>query len=104
MIKIIFATALAMTSIASACKISQAGISYAAITAVSGEAFQGMSSGSKIKSIYQDATSGMDDYYVVEITTEKNECYGQMYTAHFDTLVCKTEVFVVPTFVAIACK
>jgi hypothetical protein len=104
MSKLIFITLLSMTSIASACKISQAGISYQAITSVTNEAFQSMAYDSTIKSVYKDATSNMDDYYIVEILDSKKECYGQMYTAHFDTLECKTEVFSVPTFLPIACK
>ncbi len=101
MTKIIFAITLATTSMASACKISQAGVSANLITATTQEAFASMNSQSVIKAVYKDESN---NGYVVEILDENKQCTGQLFDAHFDTLNCKTIVTGVATLVAIPCK
>lgn len=101
MFKTIFLTAFAMTSIASACKISKAGMSASLITNVTQEAFATMDSGSEIKAIYKENNN---NYFTVETLDENNVCSAQMFNAEFDTLACKVNVNFVATFLPIPCK
>lgn len=103
MTKIIFAVALATTSIASACKISKAGMSFNLISTVSAEAFATMPSDSSIKAIYSESTKAID-FYVVEILDANGVCSAQLYNAQFDTLNCQAKAALTPTFAPIPCK
>lgn len=101
MTKIIFAIALAATSIASACKVSQAGMSFNVMTAVTQEAYQTMDSGSSFKAIYKEKDN---NYYTVEKLNEDGICSAQLYNAYFDTLECNSKVIAIMTFLPIPCK
>jgi len=101
MTKIIFVLALATTSIASACKVSQAGLSFNLISATTQLAFSSMDSNEVIKAVYKDASF---DGYIVETLDQNKQCTAQLYDAQFDTLNCKTNVTPVATFVEIPCK
>lgn len=101
MTKIIFALALATTSIASACKISKAGMSASLITNVTQEAFATMDSGSEIKAVYKENDN---NDFIVETLNDNKECTAQLFNAQFDTLACKVNVNYVATLLPIPCK
>lgn len=101
MFKFIFIAALMTTSIASACKISRAGMSHSVLTAVSEYTLKSISTDSAIKAVYRDAG---DNSYLAEILDAKDECSAQLYEAYFDTLNCGPKVTPVATFVPIPCK
>jgi hypothetical protein len=101
MFKTIFVTVLAATSIASACKISKAGLSANLIINVTQEAFQTMDSSSEIKAVYKENDN---NNYIVETLNENNECTAQLFNAQFDTLACKVNVNYIATFLPIPCK
>lgn len=101
MFKTIFLTALAMTSVSSACKISKAGLSAYLITSVTQETFSTMDSRSEIKAVYKE---NINNDFIVEISNENNECTTQLFNAQFDTLACKVTVTQIATLLPIPCK
>ncbi len=101
MLKIIFVTVLATTSIASACKISRSGMSLSIINGISNDAFKNIATSSAIKAVYTDS---IDNIYIAEILNEKNECSTLLYDAKFDSLNCKVQVTPITTLIAVPCR
>lgn len=103
MIKIIFAFALALatTSMASACKISRAGMSLSVISTVTQEAFKNIDSSSEIKAVYKENDN---NNYTVETLDQNNKCSTQLFNGYFDTLECRSKAIAIITLLPIPCK